>query len=434
MTSDRVAHWFVIPVVMCGVLIGIDGIDWLRGRRDIIDPAGIIGLLGIHIFFLAPLLQVAWDYSLLYVMPPDDWREWLGLMALLNVLGLVVYLFSREWLAAQLAARRPRTVWRIDRERFALVVGLALPASALLQGFVYASYGGLSGYIDAFERDLQSDATSFQGMGWVFMISEAFPILAMMAFAVLVWGRGRRPSLLAIGLVLLAFLALKIVFGGLRGSRSSTVWALFWAVGIIHLRVRPIPRMLVGIGLVFLLAFIYAYGFYKNYGRDALDALNAEARSEMTARSSNRTLEATILSDLGRADIQAYLLFRLTGPAGGDYSYAWGKTYATALALLIPRAVWPEVRRDDIVQQGTEALYGRTTYALQSMRASQVYGLAGEAMLNFGPAAAPVSYLVLGALVALVGHWFHAWDPGDSRRMLLPFLVNFVFVVLVSDS
>ena len=54
LTSDRVAHWFVIPVVICGVLIGTDGIDWLRGRRDIFDPVGIVGLLGIHVFFLAP--------------------------------------------------------------------------------------------------------------------------------------------------------------------------------------------------------------------------------------------------------------------------------------------------------------------------------------------------------------------------------------------
>ena len=428
--SDRTWHWFTLPTLVCGALISLDAVDWFRGRRDVFDPAGIVGVLGTHIFFMAPLLHVARDYWLLYVTPPDDWREWIGKMSLLNIIGIIVYLFTREVTASWLSGRRSRAPWVIDREKFAMVVGLGLLGTALLQGWVYASYGGLSGYVGAYAEDQEN---SFQGMGWIFAFSESFPILAMMAVAVLVWGRDRTPSWPAIGLVLFGFLALKLIFGGLRGSRSSTVWALFWATGIVHLRVRPIPRKVVGLGLVFLIAFMYVYGFYKNYGMNALDALEGSDRMSEMASRSNRTLDVAILSDLGRADVQAYLLFRLAGSAGSDYSYAFGKTYLATATMLVPKSIWPG-RPDGKVRQGTEALYGRTTYALRSMRASQVYGLAGEAMLNFGPAAVPISYVVLGAVVAQVGCWFRRWGPGDSRRLLLPFLINLAFVLIVSDS
>src|SRR5262250_3246815 len=128
LASDPVAHWFVIPVWLGGVLIGRDAVDWLRGRVKLLDPAGVIGLIGLHFFFLAPLLQVAWGASMLYVDPPPDWRPWLGGMAV----------------------------------------------SAVLQAWVYASYGGISGYIDAFTESfgVPEAQSAFVNMGWVFALSE----------------------------------------------------------------------------------------------------------------------------------------------------------------------------------------------------------------------------------------------------------------------
>ena len=69
LASEQTAHWFIIPVLFCGVLIGCDAIDWFRGRLSLFDPAGIIGLVGVHFFFLAPLLHVTWDSWMLYIDP-----------------------------------------------------------------------------------------------------------------------------------------------------------------------------------------------------------------------------------------------------------------------------------------------------------------------------------------------------------------------------
>src|SRR5258708_32923906 len=84
LASEQTAHWFLIPVLCCGIVIGCDAVDWFRGRLSLFDPAGIIGLLGVHFFFLAPLLHVTWDSWMRYIDPPLDWRELLGCIANLN--------------------------------------------------------------------------------------------------------------------------------------------------------------------------------------------------------------------------------------------------------------------------------------------------------------------------------------------------------------
>src|SRR5690606_3976720 len=62
--SDEFLHWFILPVWACGVLVGTDAFDWARGRVAMFDPVGVIGVLGMHFFFLAPLMHVSWDYWL----------------------------------------------------------------------------------------------------------------------------------------------------------------------------------------------------------------------------------------------------------------------------------------------------------------------------------------------------------------------------------
>src|SRR5260370_19627312 len=119
---------------------------------------------------------------------------------------------------------------------------------------------------------------------------------------------GVEPSWLTVVVVLILFLAMKLAFGGLRGSRSNTVWGVVWAVGIIHLLVRRIPRLVVMIGLGLMLLFMYVYGFYKADGIRGLEsALDPTSRSHLQ-RDTGRTFNMVLLGDLARADIEAYIL------------------------------------------------------------------------------------------------------------------------------
>jgi hypothetical protein len=94
-----------------------------------------------------------------------------------------------------------------------------------LQIWIYNRFDGIVGYIQAYEARHQAEL--FAGMGWLFMLSESFPILLAFGYAHYARKNGRLQSWQAIVLFLLLFVVLRLFFGGMRGSRSNTIWALF---------------------------------------------------------------------------------------------------------------------------------------------------------------------------------------------------------------
>jgi hypothetical protein len=432
--SRQSAHWFLIPVWFGGVLVGCDAVDWFRGRLNLFDPVGIIGLLGVHFFFFAPLLHVLWDSWMLYVEPPPDWRDWLGGMAILNAAGLILYRGARKRAAGWGGDTTKETYWHLNRKRLLWSAGFGLVLSGALQIWVYAQHGGIMGYIEEFSRalDVNDAPSSFVGMGWIFTVSESFPILAMIYFAAY---SDRAPIARTWSVVILALLGmfvLQMLFGGLRGSRSNTIWGLFWAAGIIHFWIRPLTRKFVFAGIGFLVIFMYLYGFYKSLGRDAWTAFQDGTQASELGEKTGRTFDALLLGDLGRSDVQAFLLYRLSKP-DRDYQYAWGRTYLGSIALLVPRAFWPD-RPPIKVREGTEAQFGVGSWDEHDWSSECVYGLAGETMLNFGPTPIPFAYLIFGVLVGRLQRFVANLRRGDTRLLLCPFLVNLCFSVLQSDS
>ncbi|MBD2165282.1 hypothetical protein H6G04_12840 [Calothrix membranacea FACHB-236] len=434
--SGQFLHWFVIPVTLCGILIGIDAIDWFRGRLNLFDPVGIIGLLGFHFFFVAPLLHVGLDFWIdSDIIPPTDWRPWLGGMAILNFLGLWVYRFTRNITFNATNNHKTQTIWQINRQRFFPVICIALIISAILQLMVYQKFGGIANYIAAATRAAMRDGENeFQGMGILFVLSESFPILAMMGFTIYAQTQKRLQTGTVLLVALIAFLILQFLFGGLRGSRSNTIWAMFWAVGIIHFLLVRISKKQIAIGLVFLVLFMYIYGFFKTGGLEAVNtALQGQEARATLEEKSGRSLQSLVLQDLGRSDVQAFLLYRILRP-DSDYEYAWGRTYLPALTMLIPSAIMPE-KPPEKTKEGTEVQYGKGTYDPIFWNSSKVYGLAGETMLNFGPYVIPLAFILLGVVVGKARRCLFNWSVGeDDRLLLLPLLINFCFIILVGDS
>lgn len=429
MSSDRFAHWFILPVFCSGVLIGTDAVRWFRGSVHVFDPTGILGLIGYHSFFLAPLLHVNWDYWLPWVAGPQEWRLWLGFMACFNAVGLLLYLLARNVVWRRCARGTRRYEWRLNRQKFALVLIVALMVTGALQVWVYARFGGVQGYIDAFSRQ------EFKGMGWIFAISESFPILVIFGYVAFARGHsGPRTRWWTIGAILLVFVALQLIFGGLRGSRSNTVWAVFWAVGLIHIFIRQITRKQVLLGVTCLTMFMYAYGFYKSYGDEAIEALRSSERRAEMSRQSERSMQTVILGDFGRAALQAVIL-RNVWPSNVtfEYHYAWGETYLGALALPIPATFLPNPPQTK-AEVGTLALYGPESLETRSQLSSRVYGLAGEAMLNFGPLAVLPAYVVLGLVIGAARKWVNGLSVRDSRSFMLPFVVVLCIYALLYDS
>jgi hypothetical protein len=269
-------------------------------------------------------------------------------------------------------------------------------------------------------------------MGWLFTISESFPILATFAMVYWLRSKGRTSAWPALFVILLINFVAQMLFGGLRGSRSNTIWGLFWTMGAIHYWLRPVTRTVVVVFTLFLVSFMYLYGFYKAGGPEAIEALRGGDSLENMSSRSGRTLAGAILGDLARSDVQAFALYRMSTPTI-SYDYAWGRSYLGAIALLIPGWLWPE-RPVTKVKWTTEIEYGPTWYDPGRWQSSRVYGAAGEAMLNFGPVAVPFAFLALGLIVKNVRRCAAGLRTGDSRQLLLPLLVMFCFIFLVSDS
>jgi hypothetical protein len=423
-TSDEFLHWFVVPVSICGILMGVDAVDWFRGRLDLYDPIGLLGVVGFHFFFLAPLLHVKWDFWMNEVTPPADWRTWLGYMGLLNVAGLIFYRVARMSFAGSIKPRE--TFWEVEKNRLYILLPIFVAISTAAQVWVYKQMGGIVGYMET----RLTDPTQFVGMGWIFMISESAPIL--IAFLVIVMMERRKINWSMVMIALAILFVIQMFFGGLRGSRSETVQLLFWVVGCIHFLLRPVPRRFVYIGCAFLFAFMYLYGFYKELGPGATDAYFDSAQREQVEAQRGRTAAVIVLGDFGRSDVQSFILYRLIEDPG-DFTYAKGRTYLGALALLIPSAILPD-KPETKLQEGTEIEVGTGGYVPGVLWSSRVYGLAGEAMLNFGPISVPFIYGIFGVAVGWFRRFMSSLMPGDARFLLVPFGIYVCLVGLSSDS
>lgn len=415
-------HWFLIPLVACGGLVGMDVYRWITGEIDLFDPVGLLAALGIHFFFLAPLIQIATDTKLLYVTDqPADYRPWLGLMACVNFAGLISYRFALSVFGGK--RRKLGTVWTLKSSRFLPILGTAILAAAGAEAYVLDRFGGIGGLVYSFTED----PYKFNNTGWIFMISESLPILLMIGVATLWWRKRVTWFLLTplIGLIV----ALEFVIGGWRGSRQNLVWAIIWALGMIHYAMRPVSRKVIGAFAVVMLAFMYFYGFYKYAGAEGMRALTDAEWRELAVEKSGRSFGSVLVQDLARSDVQAFALCRLTT---GPHEYAFGQTYLGALNLLIPRSI-VENRLPSKVKWTTNLEYGLGAYESNHYPSSRVYGLAGEAMLNFGVLGVPFAFALFGYLVAKMSNLSNSVDPSDCRVLLVPFLACMAMVMLAHD-
>ncbi len=421
-------HWLVVPVTVCGVLCLLDALDWWAGATEPFDPVGLVGVVGIYFFQVAPLLTVASGHALRFIdQQPSDYRPWIGGMAMLHVVSLGVYRMVRQWTLAR-PARPAAARWYLESARARWVLPVLLVVTALTQVWVFARFGGVRGYVEAFERNtLLYDA--FKGTGWILMISESFPILLMFGIGLAAsrWAWTRR--LAVVGVLLTAMIPVFVLFGGLRGSRATIIWGLFWAAGIAHTTIRPFTKrlLLAGIPLVLILAFVW--GWYKDAGLRTTRLIAGETTAAIGVQ---RDWSVLLLSDLSRSDVQALALWRVMDERR-HWTPAWGQTYLGSLALLVPARIWPSRPPGKI--RWTTDLEDHVGAFARGRRTSRVYGLSGEAILNFGPLFVPVMYGAFGILVGTVRRCQLRWtETGDARRLLVPHLVTICLLALPLDS
>lgn len=428
-TNPLLQHWFLIPVTVCGVLIGVDAVEWLLRRRDVFDPQAVLGLFGLHFYYLAPILHVILDFwpPLLYPSTPD-WRAALGAMALLNAAGLAGYR------AIVSAPARRRDEVKVDRhaevrslrfdevrfQRFALA---AIAVSVLAFAALVAQLGGPAGFVTAMTQDRQALA----GQGWLLLFGESFPML-LFSLAAVRWRRVLRRRVGLVVVLLVAMVVVQFAVSGLRGSRSSVLWPLVLGLVLIHLVVVPITRKAFFASAAAVVVFVYCYGLYKGAGVEVVDIAKGTRTVEEVSESTGRDLPMVLLGDFGRSDIQALVLDReRTGAAG----WSLGSTYLAAPLSLVPDAL-VAARLRDKSEVGTAVLYGPGVFE-SGIRSERVFGITGEATLNFGPAGALASFAVLGLFLRFARRYHtRARQTSDLTPKLLCVPLGALTVILVT--
>ncbi|MGW9552388.1 hypothetical protein ACWG8W_15175 [Citricoccus zhacaiensis] len=385
-TVSDLWHWFVIPTTVAGALVVGDAVDWLRGRLDVLEPQALLGLFGVYFFYAVPMLHVILDDWPQYVDPALDWRYSLGVVSTLNVVGLLLYRAIVRTSVRDLPVER----MTLDLRRFktattwAVIIGLTAFAAVMVM------HGGPVAYLNT----LAASRDDLAGTGWLLLLAESWPLLL---FAVIVvarrdWLRDHRVQL---ALLLVVMFVAQFLTGGLRGSRSNTVWPMLIAVILVHLVVVRIRKRDLVWGMVALTGFMWVYGFYKTAGLDAVDLVTGRTSVAYIAEQTGRDMSLVLLEDFGRAGVQALVVDRMERGIGPAPVY--GETYLGDLAFLMPETILPDPPADK-VEIGTDVLYGPGWFDVGE-RSSRIYGLLGEGMLNFGVPWAAVTFVGLGAFV-----------------------------------
>ncbi len=426
----RLLHWCLIPLFICGVIVGTDAVRWLRRRLDTFDPKGIIGVFGLNFFFLAPLLVAHYgaDYSQYDGGTPRDWRFWIGVMGWLNVLGLTVYQLS-QWFSFR-HCRPAKKLWLPSPGRSQLILWTAILFSTVAWGIVMVRMGGFGGMVEEKLYMVGRKA----GLGSFRFLAAALVPLLFMAFSIRRKSNAR-VSILLVVLALVLAAVIQFLTSGFLGSRRIVVFALVWVVGIIHYHWHELsPKMLLLI-MVPVVLFAFVYGLYKAAGARFLDVLRGRASLAQVAAATDETLGGVLVTDISRADVQAWMVYKQR-TFRGDYTPRHGRTYLWAPITLRPSWLFPKkVGHSEKTIAGTEYMYGKGYFDPSKGRASfRVYGLAGEAILNFGLWAIPLAFACWGFLVGYLRKKWISWPMGDSRLLIMPFLTILAVWMLASDS
>ena len=113
-----------------------------------------------------------------------------------------------------------------------------------------------------------------------------------------------------------------------------------------------------------------------------------------------------------------------------SYHRAYGLDYMQSFAFFVPRKIWPD-RPPGKVKWGSEALYGDQLFTWDT-RATYIYGLVGEGLLNFPAIVVPLLFFLLAVAVSYMRSLL-LLDSDDLRRMWIPICSVFAILLVSAD-
>lgn len=374
---------------------------------------------------IAPIVSFGEQQYMFLPSRNIDWEKYLFIISLLYSIGVVFFYFVVRCLLVE------KRIYifndnLVNKSRLIIISSIFLVLSFFTQVIIFLKFGGFIGYLTQWTED----RSALDGFGIWYMFSEPFPTI-LLVFLILLVGKKR---ILAnkykwIIILFVGFFISKLLFGGFRGSRSNTIWGLFLFAGIVHIYLFKLKKIHYIIGISFLASFMSIYAIYKTYG---VESFSGEYTIEDTNRYEGNPLLSIYLGDFSRATVNAFQLAQLNDL--DNYNYKWGQTYLYTSAMIFPpiKSIYTGYNKNSA---GYEIM---NNFNIDPERDffdnSRVFGLYGEAVLNFGPIIALFSFIFSAVFIVFLDNLCRGFFVNKVYVFLIPFLANFAFLCIVSDS
>jgi hypothetical protein len=368
-------------------------------------------LFSLGIFPVWQLL--AGDEIYLTLLPQDS--SAVVIWYLLTLGGVALIKFVLDWKAKDLKE------WSAPAERTARVAALAYIFAAMslcALAFMYVKLGGYARVSQMYDQRVDSSGTDydpFRGLGVIQAFANTSPLWIFVCLTI----RKRRSSLFT----LIAFAQLGVLgwlSAGVAGSRQGIIFVLVFALFIYHSFVKPISMKKARMyGLSIALTGILLIPLKLGLGYSDILQLPQRFAEQRQLNLSMGPLSSFLFRDLSRFDVQIIAIDTIEKPA---YSLSWGRSFVGAAASIIPNALW-ENKPDTFAQEKTDIV--KAVESSDMDKTTLLFGMPGEFLVNFGPAAFVLSFLIPAYLLVAInkiGLRAARWLPLRAVMWPLPFL------------
>lgn len=432
-STDLTWH-FLIITSFTAAFASADFIDACRGRRDFFSPRAITSILMVLSVYIAPVVHILLEAYPRFVNLPTDMVEAFTALATLQLVGLFFY-----FLVLRLPLREDPTVYlksasaaRSTAPAKSFRVWIILLAFMSLALFIYTVMylGGpqswLVGQLNRSERGVLP--------GVILTLAEAFPLLFFIGYCLYLKTSSLSSTELKKRLLVAFALLVLVTFltSGLRGSRASLVWPALSGLVMIHLLFFKVRSRVLAVIALIGIVFAGVYDIYKKTGPEGLEQLqggSVESLNDYVGYSFGPT--QLLLGDFSRTAEQAIILDRWKTQSFDPY---WGLTYLGDIIAFIPGAERVEALPSKSVA-GTEVFYGEGSSWTREKLSTRIYGLQGEALMNFGPLGAVMIFVPYAFVVRWVERAFSRAKAGRSEgsAVFVPLLLPATALLFLSD-
>lgn len=436
LSSDLLKWDLIFITTLSGALALSDPIDAALGRRDLLSPRVVVGILIFNAVYISPNMHMALDVFPKFIPIPNNMEKAFIDLAVIQLVGVSIYftithVFGKDNLVETnyIPPFAPEAL-SLNRLRN-LIVAFGL-VSFISFGYLVMKSGGLIGWINV----QLNYRTELESPGWLLVIGSSFPTLFFAAYAVSLKIKSSHFTKFQINIRIVISLTLLIavifVTSGLRGSRANVVWPALAGVIIVHLLFFRIRGLWIVLLAILALFFAGVYDVYKKAGTEGISQLQTGGLEESDSYSElGFGPQALLLGDFSRTAVQAVILDHWYNDS---FELYLGRTYIGDALSFVPGA-GSSSNFPNKQYASTDIIYGQGSAEGREQLSSRIYGLQGEAIINFGAVGAIVVFAPYAFLMNSVEKVYgRARKTGSVHAgLFVAFVIPIIILLFLSD-